>query len=303
MKRDYLRFSRIAFLMGGLIVLSLSDAAPNRFASAGQSKGDDVIAKPTPPPNRPAEKSKSLPAKFNNQYRMEFVLIPAGKFMMGSADGSDSEKPIHGVAIARAFYLGRYEVTQGQWRAVTGRNVNEQQRMVAGGSTGQPRRLAGVGDDYPIYYVSWEETQHFIQRLNALNDGYLYRLPTEAEWEYACRAGGSSDRSADLNPIAWYKTNSGDSTHPVGMRRSNAFGLYDMLGNVWEWCEDWATTNYDGAAADGSAWLTAGDLKERSSRGGSFHTGDLAFVRCTARGAETPEYRDFETGFRVVAVR
>jgi formylglycine-generating enzyme required for sulfatase activity len=85
------------------------------------------------------------------------------------------------------------------------------------------------------------------------------------------------------------------------MRRANAFGLYDMLGNVWEWCEDWTTSNYDGAPTDGSAWLTAGDLKERSARGGSFHTGDLAFVRCTARGGETPDYRDFETGFRVLA--
>jgi len=302
----------LASLLATIALLACSSWLLNiRSASAGQGKGGEIIAKPTPtprpassrpaPPNRAAEKSKSLPAKFTNQYRMEFVLIPAGKFMMGSADGSDSEKPIHGVTIAHAFYLGRYEVTQGQWRAVVGRNVNEQRLMVASGSAGQPRRMSGEGDDYPIYYVSWEETQHFIQRLNALNDGYLYRLPTEAEWEYACRGGASADRPTDLYSIAWYKTNSGDSTQPVGMRRANAFGLYDMLGNVWEWCEDWATPNYDGAPADGSAWLTAGDLKERSSRGGSFHTGDLAFVRCTARGGETPDYRDFETGFRVLA--
>ena len=297
----------ITFLV---ITLSLFPSLKSSaLVSTSQGKGGEIIAKltqsrPAPRPSLPVNQTKPLPAKFANQYRMEFVLISAGKFMMGSADGAESEKPIHGVTIAHAFYLGRYEVTQGQWRAVVGRNVNEQQRMVASGSTGQPRRMSGEGDDYPIYYLSWEETQHFIQRLNALNalnDGYLYRLPTEAEWEYACRAGGSADRTADLNPIAWYKTNSSDSTHPVGMRRSNAFGLYDMLGNVWEWCEDWATSSYDGAATDGSTRLTPGDLKERSLRGGSFHTGNLAFVRCGARGGETPDDRDFETGFRVVA--
>jgi formylglycine-generating enzyme required for sulfatase activity len=85
------------------------------------------------------------------------------------------------------------------------------------------------------------------------------------------------------------------------MRRANAFGLYDMLGKVWEWCEDWTHSNYDGAPTDGSAWLTQGELPERVARGSSFSTRNLAFLRCTARGGETPEYRDFETGFRVVA--
>jgi eukaryotic-like serine/threonine-protein kinase len=305
MKRNYLRFSRIAFLMGGLIVLSLSSAAPNRFASAGQSRGGEIIAKPTPSrpapkPNPSGEKTKPLPAKFTNQYRMEFVLIPAGKFMMGSTDGADAEKPIHSVTIGRALYLGRYEVAQYQWRAAMGRTVAEQKRLVD--QNGElRRRLAGEGDEYPMYYVSWQETQAFLQRLNALGDGYTYRLPSEAEWEYACRAGASEDRPSDLYAMAWYKTNSGDSTQPVGMRRANAFGLYDMLGNVWEWCEDWATSNYGGAPTDGSAWMTPGDLKERSLRGGSFHTGNLAFLRCSARSGETPDYRDFETGFRVVA--
>ncbi len=284
-----------------------------RYVLAGQGKGGEVIAKPTPTPstkptpprttaprNRPAD-GKSLSAKFTNQYQMEFVLIPAGKFMMGSADGATDEKPIHGVTIGHAFYMARYEVTQWQWRAVMGRTLVEQRRMIEQGSVDSPRRLAGEGDRYPIYYVSWQEAHTFLQRLNALNDGYIYRLPSEAEWEYACRGGSTTDKVDDLNPIAWYKTNSDDSTQPVGMRRANAFGLYDMLGNVWEWCEDWTHSNYDGAPADGSAWLTPGELTERSSRGGSFHTGNLAYLRCTARGGETPDFRDFETGFRVVA--
>jgi len=233
---------------------------------------------------------------------MEFVLVPAGKFMMGSADGDTDEKPIHGVTIGRAFYMGRYEVTQYQWRAVMGRTVSEQKRLIdQNNSLTVPHRLAGEGDEYPIYYVSWEDAHAFLRRLNALNDGYIYRLPSEAEWEYACRAGGSADAPSDLNPFAWYRTNANDSTQPAGMRRANAFGLYDMLGNVWEWCEDWTHSNYDGAPTDGGAWLTPGELQERAARGGSFSTRNLAFLRCTARGGETPEYRDFETGFRVAA--
>lgn len=295
-------------LMSGL--LSLGSSAPtNRSASAGQGKGGEVITKPapvpspraTPRPKPPVEKTKS-PAKFTNQYRMEFVLVPAGKFMMGSADGGTEEKPIHGVTIGRAFYLGRYEVSQYQWRAVMGRTLSEQKRLIdQNNSLALPHRLAGEGNEYPIYYVSWEDAHAFLQRLNALNDGYLYRLPSEAEWEYACRAGGSPDAASDLNPIAWYRTNSNDSTQPVGMRRANAFGLYDMLGNVWEWCEDWFHSNYDGAPTDGAAWLTRGELGQRISRGGSFSTRNLTFLRCTARGEETPDNRDFETGFRVVA--
>ena len=295
-------------LITGLLFGSL--ARTNRSASADQVEGGEIITKPTPTPspawrpNPPGEKTKSLPANFTNQYRMEFVLVPAGKFMMGSADGGAEEKPSHGVTIARAFYLGRYEVTQYQWRAVMGRTVSEQKRLIdQNNSLTLPHRLAGEGNEYPMYYVSWQDAHAFLQRLNALNDGYIYRLPSEAEWEYSCRAGGSADAPSDLNPSAWYRTNSNDSTQPVGMRRANAFGLYDMLGNVWEWCEDWSHSNYDGAPTDGSAWLASGESGQRSSRGGSFSTRNLAFLRCTARGAETPDNRDFETGFRVVAER
>ncbi len=301
-------FASLLLITGLLSFGSL--ARTNRSALADKGKGGEIITKPkltpspkaTPRTKPPVEKTKSQPAKFTNQYRMEFVMVPAGKFMMGSADGDTDEKPIHGVTIGRAFYLGRYEVTQYQWRAVMGRTVSEQKRLIDQNNSVAPRRrLAGEGDEYPMYYLSWQDAHTFLQRLNALNDGYIYRLPSEAEWEYACRAGGSADAHFDLNPIAWYRTNSNDSTQPVGMRRANAFGLYDMLGNVWEWCEDWFHSNYEGAPTDGAAWLTPGEVQERSSRGGSFSTGNPTFLRCTARGGQTPDNRDFETGFRVVA--
>jgi len=290
-----------------------SSRLPARSLSAGQGKGGEVIAKPTPTPapktvprpKSPVEKTKSLPAKFTNQYRMEFVQVPAGKFMMGSAEGNeDSEKPVHRVTIAQPYYMGRYEVTQRQWWAVMTTTVDQQRRKAEPSVTGLLPRMAGEGDTFPMYYVSWRDAHTFINRLNALNDGYLYRLPSEAEWEYACRAGGSGEQPSDLNMIAWYKTNSNDSVHEVGMKRPNAFGLYDMLGNVWEWCEDLTHENYDGAPSDGSVWagtVTADSLAERRSRGASFFTGNRAFWKCSARGAETEDYRDFETGFRVAA--
>ena len=287
----------LSFSTGGVL------SSPPQTPTGGiRSKSTPVPSPKAAPRTKPStEKTKPLPAKFTNQYRMEFVLIPAGKFMMGSADGDTDEKPIHGVTIEHAFYMGRYEVTQYQWRAVMGRTIGEQKRLVEGSNAvDAPRRLAGEGEEYPMYYVSWEDAQVFLQRMNALNDGYTYRLPSEAEWEYSCRAGGSDDAAPDLNPIAWYRTNSNDSTHPVGMRRANAFGLYDMLGNVWEWCEDWFHSNYDGAPANGTAWLTPSEA-EHVSRGSSFSTRNLAFLRCTARGGETPDNRNFETGFRVVA--
>lgn len=222
--------------------------------------------------------------------------------MMGSAVGADSEQPAHGVTISQPFYIGRYEVTQWQWRAVMATTVDEQRRKIkndAASLVASP--LAGEGDDRATYYASWQEAHTFVQRLNTLNDGHTYRLPSEAEWEYVCRAGSVEDRPVDVNLIAWYKTNSNNFVQFVGMRRPNAFQIYDMLGNVWEWCEDVFHLNYDGAPADGHAWLTNDDLNQRVKRGGSFATQNFDYLRCAARGSELVDHRDVETGFRVVA--
>ena len=226
-------------------------------------------------------------------------MIPEGKFTMGSAN-ADSEKPVRAVTLNQPFYIGRYEVTQWQWRAVMTTTVDQQRRKIKVDVSGFP--MAGEGDDRAAYYVSWQEARAFVQKLNALNDGRSYRLPSEAEWEYACRAGATEDRPADLNVIAWYKNNSNNFVQPVGMRRGNAFQLYDMLGNVWEWCEDVFHLNYDGAPADASPWVTKDDLSQRVKRGGSFNTRNFDYLRCSARSGQTVDDRDFETGFRVVAV-
>ena len=251
--------------------------------------------------NHPAQHSKSLPAKFINQYRMEFVLIPEGKFSMGSAT-ADNEKPAHGVTISQPFYIGRYEVTQWQWRAVMSTTIDEQRRKIkndAKSLVASP--MAGESDDRATYYASWQEAHTFVDRLNALKDGRTYRLPSESEWEYVCRAGATEDRPADLNLIAQYKNNSNNYVQPVGMRRPNAFQIYDMIGNVWEWCEDVFHLNYDGAPSDGSAWLTNDELGQKVKRGGSFTTRNFDFLRCAARASGSVDDRDVETGFRVVA--
>jgi len=161
---------------------------------------------------------------------MKFVLIPAGRLTMGS--------PKHEVEISRPFYLGQFEVTQGQWRAVMRNN---------------PSYFSQCGDDCPVEQVSWEGVQEFIRRLNKKEGTDKYRLPTKAEWEYACRAGSQSaygfgSDAGRLGEYAWYEGNSGGKTHPVGQKKANSWGLHDMLGNADEWtqgrvlCGGWYST-------------------------------------------------------------
>ena len=172
-----------------------------------------------------------LHAQNRNAIGMEFVRIPAGSFMMGCSTGDTQckpdENPRHRVQISRAFEIGKYEVTQAQWLA-----------------TMQTNPSGNKGDTRPVETVSKLEAQDFIARLNAKNDGYKYRLPTEAEWEYAARAGTDAANSDPLDQVAWYAGNSEDETHPVGQKKPNAWGLYDMLGNVREWVSDFYDGNF-----------------------------------------------------------
>jgi formylglycine-generating enzyme required for sulfatase activity len=283
----------------------------------------------------PAIVIPQLAASFFNSIGMEFVLVPAGKFMMGSTEADERrwneflskynlnanhmscERPAHEVTIAAPFYLGKYPVTQGQWKAIMGVLW-----------WGNPSFFKG-DDRRPVECVSWNDCQEFIGKLNARRDGYVYRLPSEAEWEYACRAGTTGDYAGELDEMGWYGDNSGDKrldayqawtdagyewskcygtflkpnncrTHAVGQKGANGFGVYDMHGNVWEWCQDGYHENYNGAPTDGRAWESGSDNR-RVVRGGSWL--DLALdCRAAGRSRFAPGFRFNLVGVRV-AVR
>jgi formylglycine-generating enzyme required for sulfatase activity len=200
------------------------------------------------------------------------VVVPPGEFWMGSKDGEgdDDERPRHKVTVPHAFAVGKYPVTFVEWDA-----------YVAAGSGGflglgkryRPKDGWGRGQQ-PVINVSWEDAQAYIAWLSG-ETGRTYRLLSEAEWEYCCRAGSENrycfgDSESDLGAYAWHSANAGGRTHPVGEKRANSFGLQDMHGNVWEWCEDRWNGNYHNAPADGSAWTT-GDGSRRVLRGGSWY--------------------------------
>lgn len=256
-----------------------------------------------------------------NPFGIEFVSIPAGSFMMGSENGDKDEKPVHRVTISQGFWLGKYEVTQGQWEQVMGTTVR-QQRDKASSSY----NIYGEGANYPMYYVTWDEAKEFVRRLNEKNDGFEYGLPSEAQWEYAARAGTIGDHYGPIDEIAWFANNSGrapidadlirkddaptyqkriiengDQTHQVGTKKPNSFGLYDMTGNVWEWCEDiYRRDGYIGLPVDGSANLTIGNSTYRILKGGSFGNvgGDS---RSAVKIRDTPTLISNVYGFRVAA--
>jgi formylglycine-generating enzyme required for sulfatase activity len=216
---------------------------------------------------------------------MEFVLIPAGEFQMGTSDGDKDEQPVHTVRISKPFYLGKYEVTQAQWQAVMGNNPS--------GFTGDPAR--------PVEKVSWEDVQEFIRRLNTTESGVTYRLPTEAEWEYAARAGTTTAYSfgndkGQLGQYAWCGDTGGGETHPVGKLKPNAWGLYDMHGNVWEWGQDWYGPYTAGAAVD-PAGPSSGS--NRVLRGGSWYNG-AGSCRSAYRIGASPGNRSGNLGFRLL---
>ena len=168
---------------------------------------------------------KTLRGEWTNSVGIEFVLVPPGVFRMGStSDQADKdERRVTRVRISRAFHLGKYEVTQGQWEAVMGDN---------------PSEFDSCGRDCPVENVSWDDVQQFLRKLNEKEVGESYKLPTEAEWEYAARAGTIGERYGDIEVIAWYAGNSGRRKHPVGQMVPNEFGLHDMQGNVSEWVQD-----------------------------------------------------------------
>ncbi len=214
---------------------------------------------------------------------IEMVSIPNGTFNMGStsSESNEDECPMHTVALS-TFQIGKYEVTQGQWKAVMGSN---------------PAHFP-KGDNYPVENVSWDDAQAFIQKLNAMT-GKRFRLPTEAEWEYACRAGTSGERYGNLDAIAWHSSNSGASTHPVGQKKANAWGLFDMLGNVLEWCQDWYGL-YSSDFKAKPAGPTSGS--RRVNRGGSWiPIPSTRHMRAARRNSCVPNFRNASLGLRLAS--
>jgi len=248
------------------------------------SKGEIPSAKTEEKASEKAEeKTSDIPQSFTNSLEMEFVLIPPGTFMMGS-DERPQEQPIHRITISKPFYMQTTEVTQGQWREVMNENPSKFQDC----------------DSCPVEMVSWDDIRTFLEKLNLMEDGE-YRLPTEAEWEYAARCGGKEETHSggeNLDEIGWYVGNSGARTRPVAKKKPNALGLFDMSGNVWEWVEDDWHANYYGAPVDGRAWADNLRSNARVIRGGSW--GNLA-KRC--RSASRDSYhsgsRYGSQGFRL----
>ena len=230
-----------------------------------------------------------------NMGNIEMIFIKGGTFEMGDVfgGGDNDEKPVHTVSVSD-FYMSKYEVTQKEWQAVMDANPSYFKNW----------------DDCPVENVSWNDVHEFINKLNA-RTGKRFRLPTEAEWEYAARSGGKKEKFSGVNveglqnlqrsldDVAWYNDNSGSKTHPVGQKQPNGNGLYDMSGNVWEWCEDWYDENYyKNSPSSNPKGPSSGTY--RVLRGGSWGYGAY-FLRSSARAGADPVYRDGNYGFRLVS--
>ena len=229
----------------------------------------------------------SIPVK--NGISIEMVKVEAGTFMMGATSemeegiATDNEKPVHQVTLTKDYYMGKYEVTQALWKAVMGRKPSFFE-----------------GDNLPVEWVSWNDCQKFISKLNKMT-GRRFRLPTEAEWEYAARGGKKSrgyqySGSSNISDVAWYDGNSGSKTHPVGTKQANELGIYDMSGNVYEWCQD----SY-------VSYVSASQTNPTGAVSGAFRVGRGGGWNCIARGCRSafrygyaPDDRDSYLGLRLV---
>jgi len=214
--------------------------------------------------------------------KLILVRIPAGKFQMGSLAGEEHEKPVHTVTIGHDFWMGKYAVTQAQFEEVVGWNPSNWKRT-----------------NNPVEQVRWDDVQTFISRVNAMQNDFMFRLPTEAEREYACRAGTTAERYGPLKKIAWYGSPFFGSVHPVGLKHPNAFGLYDMLGNITEWCQDWfgpysAEDQVDPQGPPSGAG--------RVVRGGNYWSPSRSCRAAWRAGPYDQGYCYMSLGFRVVAV-
>ncbi|MEN7973735.1 MAG: formylglycine-generating enzyme family protein [Verrucomicrobiota bacterium] len=257
-------------------------------------------------------------AELEDGIEMEFMPIPSGHFMMGSDEGEENESPVHQVEFRRPFWMAKTEVTQQQYEQFRKVSYKLEKNEIE-----MPK-----GAEYPVCYVSWHDAIAFCKwltkkerRRGRLPEGYEYVLPTEAEWEYACRAGSTGSYAGNVNAMAWNKKTSSGKTHPVGQKKPNAWGLHDMHGNVWEWCVDNWYTSYANAPINGSQRGDApneynvdrsrrdegGNIYRlyspghRVVRGGSWSYPVLA-CRSANRHYHTPDYKLNYLGFRPVVL-
>ncbi|MCK5861669.1 MAG: formylglycine-generating enzyme family protein, partial [Candidatus Hydrogenedentes bacterium] len=261
---------------------------------------DKIVLKRT---GTPPKRMLKLPAVEERTFAgIDFCWIPPGEFMMGSPGSEkdrDKDEIQHGVTISQGFWMGKYEVTQAQWQQVMGENPSWHQK-----GSGFLWLEKETIPNCPVEQVSWNDCQEFIKRLNASSKD-TFRLSTEAEWEYACRAGTSTrfywgdDLSGmQINDYGWYADNSGNKPHPVGEKRPNPWGLYDMSGNVWEWCQD-GYGDYPGSAEVDPTGVDS--ASGRVIRGGSWFN-DSQGCRSAFRFSFSPVVRIYDLGFRVLAV-
>lgn len=231
---------------------------------------------------------------------MKMIWVEGGDFYMGctneQSNCDDDEKTVRHVTID-GFYIGMFEVSQSQWEKVVGTTISQQKSKAKGG------KLFGTGPDYPMYYVSWDEAMEFC-RLLSNKTGKTYTLPTEAQWEYAARGGNKADGTlysgsniADI--VAWYNKNCDVSSHQCGAKRANSLGIYDMSGNVWEWCKDWYDASYDKYDLKNPQGPSTGEY--RVARGGGWCC-SVNYCQVAHRHAGTPDARDNVLGFRVVCI-
>lgn len=278
-------------LTGGVaLILCAACAGPGEVGAPVPASATPIVA--IAPVNPSAEQQACAeklgkPVEMTNSFGMRFRLIPPGEFTMGSAGGQADEAP-HRVRITKPFYMSVTEVTRAQWEAVTGKQHSS----------------FFPGPDAPVNFVAYDMVEHFIAVLNK-KEGAKYRTPTEAEWEYAARAGTATryytgDAPADLDRAAWHAGNAGDALHPVAQKEPNAFGLYDMLGNAWEWCSDFYDRDYyRSSPTDDPTGPKLSLYGYRVVRGGSIYFGP-DFCRCAHRDYYQDSRTDKQFGFRIV---
>ena len=230
---------------------------------------------------------------------MKMVWVEGGSFMMGctseQSDCDEDEMNVRKVKVD-GFYIGMLEVTQAQWEAVVGTNLDTQKNKTI-------FKINSVGPEYPMYFVNWDEAMEFC-RLLSNRTGKKYTLPTEAQWEYAARGGKKPDGtmyagSNSIDAVAWYWDNCGEKTHVCGTKRANSLGIYDMSGNVREWCKDWYSNSYISYDTNNPTGPSSGEA--RVYRSGCWYY-DASSCRVSNRYSNHPSYRGEELGFRVVCI-